>query len=81
MVAADALELLGKLRKRSSLGYYKKMTDHRFGQVRAKALGLMAKHGSKRKHLAIAMGKRSDGDVVTSIAAHLATYKLSKKRR
>ena len=81
MVAAEALALLGTLRKKASLNYYTKMVDHSFGQVRSRALSLMAKYGSKRKHLPIAMKKRSDKDVVTSLAAHLATYKLSKKRR
>lgn len=80
-VAADALALLASLEKGKATSLYVKMMDHAKPQVRFTAIRLVGKHGSKKTHLPLVSSKRTDSDVVTSIAAHLATYKLSKKRK
>lgn len=80
-VAAEALRVLGQLRKKDSLNYYVKALTHPHGLVRAVAAQLVASYGSKRKHLGVVMKNRSDKNVTASIAAHVASYKLSRKRR
>jgi HEAT repeat protein len=80
-VAAEALRVLGQLRKKDSLNYYAKALTHSHGLVRAVAAQLVATYGSKRKHLGAVMKNRSDKNVTASIAAHVASYKLSRKRR
>ena len=80
-VAAQALRVLGQLRKKSSLNYYVKALTHPHAAVRAVAAHLVATYGSKRKQLAEVMKNRNDKDIAASIAAHVVSYKLSRKRR
>jgi HEAT repeat protein len=80
-VAAEALRVLAQLRKKSSLNYYVKALTHPHGSVRTVAAQLVGQYGSKRKHLETVMKNRSDKELAASIAAHVASYKLSRKRR